>query len=172
MLVVFQCQKLFHFKQLSLAYKKLFNLRFLNEYLDKILDNQDFIYLHTINLFQFIFLVQALLKKGKLLQKIWIETNKTSSILTFSNRYIKLFTLKNRFLVRAKTLHSVRTCLTVRGVWHVKRCGYSFFNMKEWVSLVWPMCIRDVMTCFLLNSERCFPFSPKWAGFGRVYCGC
>ena len=42
-----------------------------------------------------------------------------SSILTFSNRSVKLFTLKNRFLITAKVLHSVRMCLTVQVVWQV-----------------------------------------------------
>ena len=35
---------------------------------------------------------------------------------TFSNRSLKLFTLKNRFLMRVKALHSMRTCLTVQDV--------------------------------------------------------
>ena len=46
-----------------------------------------------------------------------------SSILTFSNRSVKLFTLKNRFLITAKVLHSIRMCLTVQVVWQVKHCG-------------------------------------------------
>ena len=67
-----------------------------------------------------------------------------SSILTFSNRSVKLFTLKNRFLIRAKVLHSIRMCLTVQVVWQVKHCGCgSCFKMEEWVSLVWPIRNRD-----------------------------
>ena len=58
-------------------------------------------------------------------------------MLTFSNILLKLFTLKNRFLTRAKVLHSMRMCLTVQGDWHVTHCGgCSFSSLKEWVSLV------------------------------------
>ena len=54
-----------------------------------------------------------------------------SSILTFSNRSVKLFTLKNRFLITAKVLHSIRMCLTVQVVWQVEHCGCgSCFKMK------------------------------------------
>ena len=41
-----------------------------------------------------------------------LKKDRTSSILTFSNRSVKLFTLKNRFLITAKALYSIRTCLT------------------------------------------------------------
>ena len=55
-----------------------------------------------------------------------------SFILTFSNRSVKLFTLKNRFLITAKVLDSIRMCLTVQVVWQVKHCGCgSCFKMKE-----------------------------------------
>ena len=55
-----------------------------------------------------------------------------SSILTFSNRSVKLFTLENRFLITVKALHSIRMCLTVQVVWQVKQCGCgSYFKMKE-----------------------------------------
>ena len=75
-----------------------------------------------------------------------------SSILTFSNRSVKLFTLKNRFLITVKVLHSTRMCLTVQVVWQVKHCGCgSCFKMKEWVSLVWPIRKRDITSCFLLD---------------------
>ena len=40
----------------------------------------------------------------------------TSFILTLLNRSFKRFTLKNRFLMRAKAQHSMRTCLMVQGV--------------------------------------------------------
>ena len=75
-----------------------------------------------------------------------------SSILTFSNRSVKLFTLKNRFLITAKVLHSIRMCLTVQVVWQVEHrgCG-SCFKMKEWVSLGWPIRNRDITTCSLLE---------------------
>ena len=43
-------------------------------------------------------------------------------------------------------------CLTVQVVWQVKHCGCgSCFKMKEWVSLVWPICNRDITTCSLLD---------------------
>ena len=75
-----------------------------------------------------------------------------SSILTFSNRSVKLFTLKNRFLITAKALHSIRMCLTVQVVWQVKHCGCgSCFKMKEWVSLVWPIRNRDITIYSLLD---------------------
>ena len=75
-----------------------------------------------------------------------------SSILTSSNRSVKLFTLKNHFLITAKVLHSIRMCLTVQVVWQVKHCGCgSCYKMKEWVSLVWPIRNRDITTCSLLD---------------------
>ena len=85
-----------------------------------------------------------------------------SSILTFSNRSVKLFTLKNRFLITAKVLHSIRMCLTVQVVWQVKHCGCgSCFKMKEWVSLVWPIRNRDITTCSLLDFLDAGLHSPK-----------
>ena len=54
--------------------------------------------------------------------------------------------------MRMNSLHSMRTCLTVQGVWHVKHCGCcSCFSIIEWVSLVWPMGSRDIKTCSLLD---------------------
>ena len=71
-----------------------------------------------------------------------LKNDKTSSILTFANRSLKLFSF-----MRAKALHSMRTCLTAQGVWYVKHCGCcSCFSMKECVSLVWSMRSRDIMT--------------------------
>ena len=68
----------------------------------------------------------------------------------FSNRLVKLFTLKNRFLITTKVLHSIRMFLTVQVVWQVEHCGCgSCFKMKEWVSLVWPIRNRDITTCSL-----------------------
>ena len=85
-----------------------------------------------------------------------------SSILTFSNRSVKLFTLKNRFLITAKVLHSIRMCSTVQVVWQVKHCGCgSYFKMKEWVSLVWPIRNRDITTCSLLDFLDAGLHSPK-----------
>ena len=85
-----------------------------------------------------------------------------SSILTFLNRSVKLFTLKNRFLITAKVLHSIRMCLTVQVVWQVKHCGCgSCFKMKEWVSLVWPIRNRDITTCSLLDFLDAGLHSPK-----------
>ena len=66
----------------------------------------------------------------------------------FSNNSVKLVTLKNRFLMTAKAVHSIRMCLTVQVVWQVKHCGCgSCFSMKAWVSLVWPMRSRDITSC-------------------------
>ena len=85
-----------------------------------------------------------------------------SSILTFSNRSVKLFTLKNRFLITEKVLHSIRMCLTVEVVWQVKHCGCgSCLKMKEWVSLVWPIRNRDITTCSLLDFLNAVLHSPK-----------
>ena len=80
----------------------------------------------------------------------------------FSNNSVKLVTLKNRFLMTAKALHSIRMCLTVQVVWHVKHCGCgSCFSLKEWVSLVWPMHNRDIATCSLLDILKAGLHSPK-----------
>ena len=85
-----------------------------------------------------------------------------SSILTFLNRLVKLFTLKNRFLITVNVLHSTRMCLTVQVVWQVKHCGCgSFFKMKEWVSLVWPIRNRDITICSLLDFLDAGLHSPK-----------
>ena len=45
-----------------------------------------------------------------------LRRDRTLFILTLSNRSLKRFTLKNRFLVRADVLHSMRTFLEVQGV--------------------------------------------------------
>ena len=82
-----------------------------------------------------------------------LKKDRTSSILTFSNISIKLFSLNNWSLMRAKALHSIKMCLTFQGVSHVKHCGCSFFSMKEWVSLVWPMCNQDILSCTLLDFQ-------------------
>ena len=42
------------------------------------------------------------------------KQDRMSFILTFSNRSVKLFTLKNHFLITAKALHSIRMCLSVQ----------------------------------------------------------
>ena len=64
--------------------------------------------------------------------------------------------------MRAKPLHSMRMCLTVQGIWHVKHGGHcSCFSMKEWVSLVWPMRNRDIMTYSLLDFLKASLHSPK-----------
>ena len=79
-----------------------------------------------------------------------------SSILTFSNRAVKLFTLKNRFLIIAKALHSIRMCLTVQVVWQIEHCccgscflgsviekisalflGYTNFYHSAWIISIW-----------------------------------
>ena len=80
----------------------------------------------------------------------------------FSNNSVKLVTLKNRFLMTAKALHSIRMCLTVQVVWQVKHCGCGFCSsMKEWVILVWPMCNWDITTCSLLDFLKAGLHSPK-----------
>ena len=86
-----------------------------------------------------------------------------ASMLAFSNKSLKLFTLKNRFLVRAKALYSTRTCLTMQGVWLVKNYGYcSCLSIKEWVSIVRSTHNRDLVTYSDLFSswfsESRFPF--------------
>ena len=79
-----------------------------------------------------------------------------------SNNSVKLVTLKNRFLMTAKILHSIRMCLTVQVVWHVWHCGCgSCCSMKAWVSLVWPMRCRDITTCSLLDAQKAGLHSPK-----------
>ena len=80
----------------------------------------------------------------------------------FSNRSVILFTLKSRFLMTAKVLHSIRICLTEQVVRQVKHygCG-SCFSLKEWVSLVWPMHNWDIMTCSLLDFFNAGLHSPK-----------
>ena len=88
----------------------MFNLRFLNKYLvDNILDMQIFWY-----------------------NPVSLKKDRTSSILTSSNRSLKQFTLKNCFLKRANSLHSMRTCLMVQGVSHVKRSGWLSRNGKKY----------------------------------------
>ena len=81
-----------------------------------------------------------------------LQKNRTSFLLTFSNKLLKLFTLKNRFLARTKALHSMRTCLTVQDVLHVKHSGCcSSLRINEWVVLEWSICHQDIVTCFLLD---------------------
>ena len=85
-----------------------------------------------------------------------------SSILTFSDRSVKLFTLKNCFLITAKVLHSIRMGLTVQVVWQVEHSGCgSCFKRKEWVSLVWSILNRDITTCSLLDFLDAGLNSPK-----------
>ena len=38
------------------------------------------------------------------------KEDRTSSMLTFTKKSLKFITLKNRFLMRAKTLHTMKTC--------------------------------------------------------------
>ena len=135
---------------ISCLYQYTFNLQFQNEYLVVLIfDKQNFISLQTIH---HIFWYNPVSRKK----------DRTSSILTFLNRSIKLFTLKNRFLMRAKALHSIRMCLMMQGVRQVKHCGCcSCFSMKERVSLVWPMRNRDIMTCSLLDFLKTGLHSPK-----------
>ena len=77
------------------VYIFIFNQRFLNEYfVDNVLDKQDLICLQRMKWFQFIIFVGIILSL------------RTSSILTFSNKSVKLFILKSCLLMKAKTLHS------------------------------------------------------------------
>ena len=89
-------------------------------------------------------------------------------ILMFSNRSFKLFTLINRFLITVKALHSIRMCLAVQVVWQVKHCCCgSCFRMKEWVSLVWPIRNRDIMTCSLIDFLDAALNSIKFGGIWK-----
>ena len=82
-----------------------FILNFLREYfVDKIFDERDFIYLHMIKWFSTSYFWYNLVS---------LKKERTSFILTLSNRPLKQFSLKNCFLIRAKVLHSTRSCLTV-----------------------------------------------------------
>ena len=77
--------------------------------------------------------------------------------------------------MRTNALYSMSTCLAMQGVWQVKHgvCCCSCFSMKECVSLVWPMCKWDVMTCSLFDFLKVGLHSPpKWAGSGRIYHRC
>ena len=69
---------------------------------------------------------------------------------------LKLFTLKNRFLVRVKALHFMRTCLMVQGVWHVQHCGCC-----SCLGLVWLTHSWDIVTCSLLDFLKAGLHSPK-----------
>ena len=109
---------------------------------------------------------------------ISLKKDRTSFILTLLNR--SLFTLKNCFLMKAKALHSTRTCLIVQGIWHVKHCGCcSCFSIKEWVSLVWSMRNQDIMTCSFPDFLKAGLHSPKagwiwksllWMLSFQLYC--
>ena len=82
---------------------------------------------------------------------IFLKKDKTSSILTFLNRLLKLFTLKNCFLTRVKSLHSMRMSLMVQGVWHVKHCGdCSYFNIIECKFCMTNMQLgyNDLFSCY------------------------
>ena len=81
-----------------------------------------------------------------------------SSILTFSNRSVKLFTLKNRFLITAKVLHSIRMCLTVQVVWQVKLWLWFLFQ-NERVSK--PCMTNSQSTCSRLDFLDAGLHSPK-----------
>ena len=79
----------------------------------------------------------------------------------------------------AKALYSIRMCLIVQVVWQVKHCGCGpCFNIKEWVSLVWPMRNRDI-TCSFLDFQKAGLHSPKvgwiwkslpWMFMSHRYC--
>ena len=79
---------------------------------------------------------------------IYLKKDRMSSMLTFSNRTSILFVLKKLFLIRVKAPYSMRKCLTVQCEWH---CGCSCLIIKECISLIWPMCNWDIVTCFFLD---------------------
>ena len=85
-----------------------FNLRFLNEYsVDKFYQSRiSFVYTR-LNGFNSSYFWS---------NPVSLNKDRSSSILAFSNRSLKLFTLKNRFLMRAKSRHSMRTCLMLQCV--------------------------------------------------------
>ena len=88
-----------------------------------------------------------------------LQKDNTSSMLTFLNKSLQL---KNRFLVRVKAVPCMRTSLRVQGVWYVKHCSCcSWLSIRKWVSLVWPMRNRDIVTCSLLNILKPSIHSPK-----------
>ena len=81
-----------------------FNQRYLNDYfVDNILDKKVSFVCIGLNYFN---------SSNFSYNPISLK-DRTFSILTFSNRSLKLFTLKNRFLMRAKALHFISMCLTV-----------------------------------------------------------
>ena len=64
--------------------------------------------------------------------------------------------------MKVNSLHCMRICLTMQGIWRVKHCGCcSSFSIKEWVSLVWLMCKQDIMTCSFLDFLKAGLHSPK-----------
>ena len=92
-----------------------------------------------------------------------LKKDRTSSILTFLNRSIKLFTLRNRFPMRARALHSLRMCLTVQGDLYVKHCCCSCFSLKEWA--LYDQCAIGLLWLVLILIFRGFiSILPKWAG--------
>ena len=53
-------------------------------------------------------------------------------------------------------------CWRVHVVWQDKQCGWgSCCCIKAWVSLVWPMHNRDIMTCSLFDFLKAGLHSPK-----------
>ena len=91
-----------------------------------------------------------------------LKKERTSSMLMFSNRSLILSALKCRSMAVASTPHSIRICLIVWGIWHVKHCGgCSCLRIKEWVSLVWPICGLDIITCSILDFWNAGHHSPK-----------
>ena len=93
---------------------------------------------------------------------VFLKKDRTSSILIFSDRLVKLFTFKNHFLMRVKVLHSMRICLMMQGIWHVKHCGCcSCFTMKEWVTLYDQCAIGILWLVVFLIFLKAGLHSPK-----------
>ena len=99
-----------------------------------------------------------------------------TSMLTLSNKSLKLFPWKNFFLRRAKARHSIRTCLMVQGILRIKHCSCSFFSIIECVILVWPIGNRDIKYCSLRDFLRASLHSRKVSlirkSFGRCHYSC
>ena len=114
-------------------------------FIDNILDKRGLICLHTIKWFQFIvFFGTNLSQKGQ--KVIHVDV---------SNWSLKLFTLKNHFLTRAKALHSMRTCLTVEDIWHVKHFVFSSRSLKLFTLknhfLISAKALHSMKTCLTVE---------------------
>ena len=54
--------------------------------------------------------------------------------------------------MRAKVLHSMRTCLTLQGFWHVEHCGsYFFYSLRTFCPHLGSFCVVSSFTMFRPN---------------------